>query len=309
MPDRAHLRSLLWEELARPVPDDVRAMAATIARRHGGGVAAVLFYGSRLRAPETAAMADLYVLVDGYRAFHGGRAAALANRVLPPTVRFLPAADGGAGFKAAVISLRQFRRRMRPDAIDTTLWARFCQPAALAYCRDAEARRQVVDALAAAAAAAVHWAARLCPETTTAEELWRTLFRRTYGAELRVEDAARADALYAAAAARYDALLPAVLTGDELVRSADGTFRRVLPAPAVAAARAAWRRRRGLGKALNLARLAKALFTFGGGIGYIVDKLERHSGRRIALTPWQRRHPLLAAPGVIADLLRRGIIR
>ncbi|MGE4528037.1 MAG: hypothetical protein AB7D00_06690 [Rhodospirillaceae bacterium] len=308
MPDRVYLRSFLQTELERPVPEEVRSAAADLAR--GGSVAAVLFYGAHLRDGGTAAApADVYVLVDDYRAFHGGCIAALANRMLPPTVRFLPGANGTAGFKMAVISLAQFRHRMRSESLDTTLWARFCQPAVLAYCRDPTACRDVAAALVEAVVTAVHWAVRLCPETTTAEELWLTLFRHTYDAELRVEKASRAYTLYAADAARYDALLTAALCDGELACGAKGSLRRVLPGGTTAAARAAWRRRRRLGKALNLARLAKACFTFEGGVDYIVGKLERHSGRRVGLTPWQRRHPLLAAPCVVAGLFRRGIIR
>ena len=46
-----------------------------------------------------------------------------------------------------------------------------------------------------------------------------------------------------------------------------------------------------------------------GGADYIVWKIERHSGEKIVLSPWQRRHPLLAAPLLLPRLLRRGAIR
>jgi hypothetical protein len=55
--------------------------------------------------------------------------------------------------------------------------------------------------------------------------------------------------------------------------------------------------------------LAKSAYTFEGGIDYVLWKIERHSGVRVQLAPWQRRHPLLAAPGLIRKLRRDGVIR
>lgn len=70
-----------------------------------------------------------------------------------------------------------------------------------------------------------------------------------------------------------------------------------------------WAMRRVLGKLLSVLRLAKGLFTFDGGVDYILWKIERHTGARIALTPWQRRHPLLASPVFLWRLYRLGAIR
>jgi len=41
----------------------------------------------------------------------------------------------------------------------------------------------------------------------------------------------------------------------------------------------------------------------------VVWKIERHRGVRLQLSPWQRRFPLLAAPGIYWQLRRRGILR
>ena len=64
-----------------------------------------------------------------------------------------------------------------------------------------------------------------------------------------------------------------------------------------------------IGKLFNIARLIKAAFTFEGGLDYILWKIARHSGVTIAVTDWQRRHPLLAAPGLAWRLYRRGAFR
>lgn len=283
---------------------DVRAMAAAIAHNHDG-VAAVLFYGSGLRSTEPDAILDLYVLTDTPQAFFRAFLPALACRLLPPNVLFFPSnGAGNAGFKVAVISCTAFASRLTPFARDTTLWARFCQPVELAYARDAAAERWVCETLAAAGKAAAHWAVRLGPQEGNARDYWTALFRHTYAAELRVEGGGRATTLFDYAPAHYAAFLPA----DGLV-AGEGRYRRMLAPLALRRAKAAWARRRVAGKVLNALRLIKALFTFADGVDYILWKLERHSGQRVILTPWQKRHPLLAAPFVLTKLVRRGIVR
>lgn len=289
-----------------PPRADARRLAEDLAGRHGDCVAAILFHGSCLRDDSTGIL-DLYVLVDDYAAFHRNRAAALANAALPPSVQFEPSTGpANAGAKVAVISRRQFLARLGPDSLDTTLWARFCQPAVLAYCRDPEVQAWVAAALAKATATAVGWAVRLGPAQGSAGDYWTALFRHTYGAELRVEGAGRAEQIYRYAAPLFDA---AFVPGDEAERLSDGRFAVTLGQDERRRAQARWLRRRRLGKGLNVLRLLKALFTFSGGVDYIVGKLERHSGQRITLTPWQRRHPILAAPAVLVSLRKRDIIR
>jgi hypothetical protein len=56
-------------------------------------------------------------------------------------------------------------------------------------------------------------------------------------------------------------------------------------------------------------RLAKASFTFTGGIDYLAWKINRHAGTEIVIKPWQRRWPLLGAITLLPLLLRRGAIR
>lgn len=303
----ASLAAIVAADLARPLRADAAAMAHEIAARHGDAVAAVLFYGAGLRIEsDPTAILDLYVLVDDERAVFRNALSATACRVLPPNVLFLPSnAPDNAGFKVAVISRRAFRARLAPESRDTTLWARFCQPARLAWARDDAARVWAEDACAAAAATALHWAARLGPETGTAQDYWRALFRATYAAELRVEGGGRADAIVGWAEDRYAALLAA---GDAFAPE-DGIYRRRASAAEADRAQAAWARRRRWGKALNAARLIKAAFTFAGGGDYIAAKLARHAGQPVELGPWQRRHPLLAAPFVLAALRRKGIVR
>lgn len=289
--------------------DAARQLVEHLLDRHGDSIAAILFHGSCLRDENGAGILDFYVLVDDYQAFHRHAGAAFANALLPPSVGFVPAGGQAiTGAKVAVVRRDQFAARMEFTSLDTTLWARFCQPAALVYCRDESIAPWVARTLSRAAETAVAWAIRLGPTEGQARDFWTSLFRHTYAAELRVEGAGRAVQLYDFAPEQFDAAFAALVPAP-VERLGDGAYRVHLNASQRKQAAAQWRLRRLCGKGLNVSRLIKALFTFDGGVDYIVGKLERHSGQRIALKPWQRRHPLLAAPGMLWSLYRRGVIR
>lgn len=282
---------LIAGQLDRPPDDAVRTMGMKLSAR--AGVAAVLFYGNRLRDSGAEGLLDFYVLTDSDRAYHGTNLSAAFNRLLPPNVYFEETAMDGKPItaKVAVISLSAFRRRMRKMSWDTTLWARFCQPVLLVHTRDDAARKTVTAAIACAYRTAAWWALALSSDENAPDETWRTLFEHTYGAELRVESANRAQTIVETTPELYAALhrhfiAPIRMTAKE---------RRM--------ARTAWSRRRGIGKFLNAARLVKAAATFRGGIPYILSKVERHSGRPVELSRWQRRLPWLAAPFVFLRLL------
>ena len=70
-----------------------------------------------------------------------------------------------------------------------------------------------------------------------------------------------------------------------------------------------WRQIQRKGKWLSVARLAKASFTFSGGIDYLAWKINRHAGTDIEVKPWQRRWPLIGALILLPRLLARGEIR
>lgn len=296
------LRSLVEAELSAPTAaaatPGFRALVAALAARPG--VLAVLFYGARQRAPgDRGGPLDLYVLTERNNAYHGFGFAALANRLLPPNIYFEEVAEPHPlDAKVAVIRLTAFRQRMEPRSWDTTLWARFSQPASLVWVRDDGIRADVVDAVAGAIRAARWWAVRLAPADAKPLEAWRALYGRTYDAELRVEGAKRGGSLIEANPERYAQCYR--LAGDGGDEPGADARRR---------ANRAWLARRTLGKILNLARLIKAAFTYRGGLAYALAKVERHGGEPVALTPWQRRWPWLAAPGVVWRLWREGRLR
>lgn len=307
------LHALIDAELRRAPPAAVATLAAQLAARAPGSAAAVLYYGSTLRDDSLDGVLDFYVLLDRVGAWPGSRLAALANRLLPPNVGYFEGSVAGQPLRAkyAVMSLDQFRRGVSVTALDTTLWARFSQPCACVWVRSDEDRNAVADTVRRAMITASMWAARLGPERGDALVYWRALFARTYGAELRVENTTRGNDLVARDAARYVDALPsawnAARIGFDLAD--DGVLvPHLTPRERRAAARA-WALRQRLGKALNLLRLLKAALTFDGAMDYVVWKVERHSGVRLQVAPWQRRYPLLAAPGVYWRLRKAGVIR
>ncbi len=302
---RAALAALVAAELAIPVDPRVAAMAAAIAARHPTA-RAVLFYGSCLRAATLdGLMLDFYLIVGNYRAAYHGRAAlAAANRLVPPNV--FPFEHRDLAAKYAVLDEADFARLASAETRNVSVWARFAQPARLAWQADAAAGAAAVAAVAGAAPALLAAARPCLPDALTVEDLWGGAFALTYRAELRAERQDRAGSVVAADPQRYHAFTQAALAAAGIAVAGQGD-RLVLPpvAPADrAAGLRAWARRRREGKALTLLRLAKASATFAGGIDYLAWKINRHAGTAIAIRPWQRRWPILGAITLLPRLLK-----
>jgi hypothetical protein len=215
--------------------------------------------------------------------------------------------DGGATARAkvAVVTLATFADAAAGRRADTTVWARFVQPCALAWAADGAAAAAAEAAVASAVVTASRFAAALGPAEGTADDYWRALFRQTYAAEFRVEKPGREAAVLAHAPDHYAALLPlAWAAGGVPFAGEGGHLRPRLPGGRRAALLRAWAWRRRAGRPLNVARLVRAAFTFAGAARYGAWKIERHTGVPVPLTPWMERHPVLAAPGVLARVWR-----
>lgn len=280
--------------LAAPVADEVRAFAARLGET--AGALAVLFYGSNLRTRSLEGVLDFYVLLPGE-----------IESGIWPRVSYHEWDCPGTRLRAkvATMTLATFRAAAAGELLDTTIWARFVQPSALAWSRDEGASAQARNAVAGAAVTAARLAAALGPEAGPAEEYWRCLFRATYAAEFRVEKAGREESILAANREHFAGLLPLALEAGGVPFTQDGQILR----PALAAAERArinrwWARRRRLGKPYNLMRLVRASTTFDGAARYAAWKVERHTGAAIEVTPWREKHPILAAPGVLWHVWR-----
>jgi hypothetical protein len=282
------LAARLGAALDRPLDPAVVRFAGKLGQ--DAGARAVLFYGSNLRTRSLEGVLDFYLLLPGAR-----------ETGLWPRVSYREDLSGEATLRAkiATMTLATFAEAARGDTLDTTIWARFVQPSALAWTGDGQAAADVTEALAAAARTAARLAVAVGPRRGPEEDYWRALFRATYRAELRFEQPGREEAILAANRAHFDGLLPLALVDAGIAFGQDRATldprldpverRRVLDW---------WRKRRRLGKALNLARLARATATFDGATRYAAWKIERHTGVPITLTPWRERHPLLAVPGL-----------
>jgi len=300
------LHDLVAAELAVPVEPRAAAFAAHIATILPG-TSAVLFYGSCLRLRELdGLMLDFYVIVDDYdRAYGDWRAR--ANRLVPPNV--FQIAHDGLRAKYAVLDSADFTRLSGAGTRNPSVWARFAQPSRLAWVRDDAARDAAVAAVAGAAPALLAAALPMLKDRPTVAEVWTGAFALTFAAELRTERKGRGDSIFAADAERYRAFtLPALVAAGIAATLVDDHV-QITASLDRASAPAAWRARRRDGKLLSAARLAKAAFTFDGGLDYLAWKIERHAGVPVPVSPWMRRVPLLGGIALLPRLLRSGAIR
>lgn len=276
------------------IPAPVRDFARRLGEE--AQAASVLFYGSNLRTGSLEGVLDFYVLTQGP-----------VQRGIWPHVSYREWQADGATLRAkiATMTLATFARAARGELLDTTVWARFVQPSAVIWARVEAEREATQRAIQDAGVTAARLAVALGPGRGPVEEYWRALFRATYRAEFRVEPPGREDSILSVNHAHFMELLPRALDragiawrwhGDEIEPELSPAQRRhVLQW---------WRRRRRLGKPYNLARLVRATATFDGAARYGAWKLQRHTGIALELTPWQERHPLLAAPGAFWRIWR-----
>ena len=305
------LEQLVAAELAEPVDRRVTAMAEAIAARYGAAARAVLFYGSCLReANLDGLMLDFYLIVSDYPEAFGKGWLALANRLLPPNV--FPFEHDGLVAKYAVLSEADFARLASPATLNVSVWARFAQPSRLVWAADDSARQRGVAAVAGAAPALLAAARPTLPGSLRTDQLWEEAFRLTYAAELRAERKGRAGSVISADPDRYRRFTAPALAAAGIEADVEGDmirFRDALTPVQRRAGAAQWKRRSREGKALTVARLAKASTTYAGGIDYLAWKINRHAGAAIEIKPWQRRWPLLGAISLLPRLILRGAIR
>lgn len=298
----------LREETARPV-SPAAAAAVEALRARFPKARAILFYGSCLRdsndAPE--GLLDFYVLAETYADLHGSALAQTANRLLPPNVYYGETAYKHTilRWKVATVTLAQFAEGMQENAASAQFWVRFCQSVRLVFAADESARRRVVETLAQACVTALGSVVPLLGQPRDAETLWTRLFRETYRTELRPEPPERAGVIFAADRDHFERITPLTLRAMGL----DPTVPSIIDKAAETKCAETWARRRRLGKSLNLLRLFKAAFTFAGAADYAVYKVEKHTGSRIVLKDWQRRHALFAAPSLLWAVWRRRLFR
>ena len=283
------LSDRIQTSLNAPVDPAVGAFAGELGE--SAGALAVLFYGSNLRTGSLDGVLDFYVLLPGG-----------VETGLWPRVSYHERDHDGVTLRAkvATMTLATFSQAACGDLLDTTIWARFVQPSALAWKRDPQQAEGVALAVGSAAITASRYAVALGPADGSAEDYWRALFRATYRAEFRVEKPGRENDILGVNQAHFAGLLPVALAAAGVACPRDGDILHPQLAPGERSAlRRGWARRARLGKPYNLVRLLRASTTFDGAARYAAWKIERHTGVPVVLTPWRERHPVLAAPGVL----------
>jgi len=293
------LQGFVARELSAAQPLPIRSFAERLARQ--AGAEAVLFYGSVLRTGDLEGVLDFYLLTPG------SPGAGWVARRLWPEVSYHEAEVEGRTLRAKVATMptEVFIRAAGGDFLDTTIWTRFVQPAALVFVSGEQVAQRVRDGVCAAAKTAARYAAALGPARGPAETFWLTLFRHTYKAELRVERPGREREIIGFDPERYATLLPLAWAAAGVGHdAAEGGLRPCLPVAERVGLRRAWSRREAAGKPLNALRLVKAASTFEGAARYAAWKIERHSGVVVPLSPLKERYPLLAAPNALWRLWR-----
>ncbi|WP_438381974.1 hypothetical protein ABHV46_13925 [Asaia sp. BMEF1] len=297
---RAALDRVLIGELTTSVDARLHALVAQIlgiTRPLG-----VLFYGSGLRQFDPDGLFDFYIVLEKLSDWPASPLALLGNRLLPPNVFYAEHEIDGLVLRAkvAVLSLQQFRAGASPRSTDTTLWARFCQPARLVWVKDPEAADTLLSIIRTCVTTAAGWAARLEEGAHRPEQWWEALFRRSYRAELRVEQAGRGSVIMQGQGTRYAALTrPAWQNGGLAFDEKEGCLAPRLSKAQRLRALRRWERLARRGRWRNVARLIKAAFTFRNGAAYLAWKIERHSGFVLTLSPFEARHPLICLPSLL----------
>ncbi|WP_428408826.1 hypothetical protein [Hyphococcus sp.] len=292
------LRGEIRAVSAPPLKEPSQILVDALAEKHTG--ASVLFYGSGASVAReddpSSVIYDFYVIGESYDALYASSMMKLANKLIPPNVFYFetPSPFGILRAKYAVLSIDHFEKLASAETFHSYFWARFAQPCRI-HSVSPEMTARLETALANSIAVFCKHAAGLVGRSFTARELWLAGLGASYKAELRAEDETRAGKLidnYGGWTANVTA--PA-LTYAGLENTVEGgviTLKEKAPDTALG-----WRLRAMQGASLSVLRLLKGTQTFKGGIDYIAWKINRHSGVDLQITDWERRHPLLGAPG------------
>ena len=294
--DTKPLTQIVSRELDRDLSPVVITFAERLKTAHGDGVVAVLAYGSCLR--DTAlddSLIDFYVLTGTLVPITTNPLSRWLCRLVPPNVYYREEAIKGQVYRAkyAALPIDVFKRRVGAGTSNPYFWARFSQPVALAWCKDSQTRQEVTEAICEAVRTMIGKIGGESVDADDIRDVWVNGLQNTYQSELRSEGPARAQQIVDANFDFYAAITKAVADDSRAGGVAEQNWARV--------------QRRG--KLLSVLRLLKAAFTFSGGADYLAWKISRHSGQKVELTAWQRRHPILASIVLFPKLLRSGAVK
>ncbi|WAC08149.1 MAG: hypothetical protein OS130_02835 [Thermodesulfobacteriota bacterium] len=313
----AELITIIRQKTLRKSPPAIKALTEEILGRHRDATQAILLYGSCFRTGDDSnGIVDLYLVVDRYRHAYHRHSYAFLNRLLPPNVFYfeIPFEEGVRRCKYTVFSFRDFQQGAS-RWFRSYLWSRLAQPMGLVYARNNHVAEQIYTTMAQALLTFITRVLPLMPrQQFTSRELWCTGLLLSYGTELRAERRDKLTDLFDSAPRHYEELTRAAMnsvsysveaiSGNQVYR-----YRAGIPAPTRVFSRLMWGLRRIQGKILSLLQLVKSLYTFQGGLDYVLWKIERHSGVRIQMDHRLRRVPVVGVVVLFWRLYRRGAFR
>ncbi|MBQ27908.1 MAG: hypothetical protein CMH81_07205 [Nitrospiraceae bacterium] len=310
------LTTIISEQQTHAILPATQCAIDQILTRYGHAVQAIIFYGSCLRQSTDSGLIDLYVLVDQYTSIHGVRLQAILNKLLPPNVYYLefPLGDKTIRAKYSIVSLSDFQRCTTMQWFHSYFWGRFAQPTELVFARDHQVKKTVQMAMAQAVMTLMARTLPYMPRNFEARDIWQKGLSLSYQAELRSERLGSISRLFDAASVYYERVTQACLMTmpfhvTQHTTASHTHYHATIPQSVRSKNKLAWTIRKLQGKILSLLRLLKGLFTFHGGVDYILWKVERHSGITVEVTPRLRKHPLLVGWVVFWRLYRRGAFR
>jgi hypothetical protein len=286
-----------------------RAAAEALAAVAGDSLAGVVFFGSRKSGAgfDRHSAWDFFAVTRRYAGFYRrlrsagrlrrrpGLVAAL-NAVLPPN-QLRIALEGSAGpvtAKCAVIDIETLERATSAARRDHFCAGRLFQPVEVVYAADPRTAERLFDCVLSAHRQTWTWARPWLPERFDADAYYRSALEVSLAGEIRPESSRRAMTLWEAQVEHRRAVYPWLLAEleqrGELV--GDGGAWRPARAPG-ALERLRLRLYFAVSKVRATLRWFKYVVTFDDWLDYILQKVERHTGRRIELTPAQKRYPLV----------------
>lgn len=306
-PDDPHARRLVRSLLDVAGHDQVRA---------------ILLFGSHMlqASPDRFSAYDLVLVAESYKPFYRALAAARLshrspslqaslNRVLAPNVIALAPEgwEGGPVAKIMVLEPAAFERSLSPHSRDHFIKGRLVQKVALLHARDDAAARWVGEQLTTARAGILDWVGPFLEERFTPADAARQMLVTSYAGEVRPEARDRVQHVFDA----QRPYLEGMMTGELDAAASRGVLRREGTAYRFARRPTGRDRRRVRryflrSKARATARWLKHVVTFDNWLDYIARKVERRTGMRVEITPWERRLPyLLLWPKVVRVLRAR----
>jgi hypothetical protein len=306
-------------------PDARRLVEALLAAVGADQLRAIILFGSRLvqASPDRFSAYDLVVVCERYRPFYQALARAgatrrsprlqsLLNRVLAPNViAFAPDGwDGGPVAKIMVIEPRAFELAMDRRSSDHFVKGRLVQKVELLHARDERAVAWVAKLLRSALEDVPRWVGPFLESPFTAERAARRMLELSYAGEVRPEAADRVRDVFAAQreflVASVGRALDEAVARRWLVRMEGTEPLYRFPRRRGVLARTRIRLYFLRSKARATARWLKHVVTFDNWLDYIARKVQRRTGMRIEITPWERRLPfLLLWPKVVRVLTQR----